>query len=197
MSTTGQANRSSKAASKKPPVRIAKAEKPQRDALSLKSGSTDERRAGRLSRRAETEDAPRAYKSGKSFEVDRKPRAHGDEPARVRGDRPQRGTPKGSRIQDGSPMSAPAARGRQGRPGTEGWRRSQRAGQAEGTRCGSSQVSIVAPRWQRRPPAASPFVRPAARERLQHSRARLRRRVRGRPCHGRVRRHRRARFSRR
>lgn len=107
-----QANRSSKAASKKPPVRIAKAEKPQRDTLSLKSGSTDERRAGRLSRRAETEDAPRAYKSGKSFEVDRKPRAHGDEPARVRGDRPQRGiTPKGSRIQDGSPMSAPGGKG--------------------------------------------------------------------------------------
>ena len=110
-----QANRSGRATSNKAPVRSAKAEKPQRDTLTLKSGSGDERRAGRLSRRAGTEDAPRAYKSGKSFEVDRKPRAHGDEPARVRGDRPQRGiTPKGSRIQDGSPMTAPGGKGGRG-----------------------------------------------------------------------------------
>lgn len=99
----------------KPPVRVAKAEKPQRDTLSLKTGGADERRAGRLSRRAETEEAPRAYKSGKSFEVDRKPRAHGDEPARVRGEGPQRGiVPKGSRIQDGSPMGAPKGKGGRG-----------------------------------------------------------------------------------
>ena len=101
-----------KAGAGKPPVRIAKAEKPQRATLSLKSDATEERRTGRLSRRAESEDAPRAYKSGKSFDVDRKPRAHGDEPARVRGDRPQRGiVPKGSRIQDGSPMTAPGGKG--------------------------------------------------------------------------------------
>lgn len=109
----------SKSGSAKPPVRVAKAEKPQRATLTLKTGTADERRPGRLSRRSETEDAPRAYKSGKSFDVDRKPRAHGDEPARVRGDRPQRGiTPKGSRIQDGSPMSAPGGKGggKGGRP---------------------------------------------------------------------------------
>nr|WP_207765714.1 pseudouridine synthase [Pleomorphomonas carboxyditropha] len=102
-----------KAGAGKPPVRVAKAEKPQRATLSLKSDAAGEHRAGRLSRRDETESAPRAYKSGKSFEVDRKPRAHGDEPTRVRGDRPQRGiVPKGSRIQDGSP--APAGKGGKG-----------------------------------------------------------------------------------
>ncbi len=99
----------------KPPVRVAKAEKPQRATLTLKGEAKDGRRDGRLSRRTEAEDAPRAYKSGKSFDIDRKPRAHGDEPARVRGDRPQRGiTPKGSRIQDGSPMSAPGGKGAKG-----------------------------------------------------------------------------------
>lgn len=104
-----------KTGSGKPPVRIAKAEKPQRATLTLKTDAPDERRGGRLSRRTETEDAARAYKSGKSFEVDRKPRAHGEEPARVRGDRPQRGiVPKGSRIQDGSPMSAPGGKGGRG-----------------------------------------------------------------------------------
>ncbi len=109
------ASRAGKTAAKKPPVRIAKAEKPQRATLTLKTDAPDERRGGRLSRRAESEDAPRAYKSGKSFEVDRKPRANGDEPARVRGDRPQRGiVPKGSRIQDGSPMSAPGGKGGRG-----------------------------------------------------------------------------------
>lgn len=104
-----------KAGAGKPPVRIAKAEKPPRATLTLKTDGADERRAGRLSRRADAEEAPRAYKSGKSFEVDRKPRAHGDEPARVRGDKPQRGImPKGSRIQDGSPMSAPGGKGGRG-----------------------------------------------------------------------------------
>ena len=105
----------SKAGAGKPPVRVAKAEKPQRATLTLKNETTDGRRDGRLSRHTETGDAPRAYKSGKSFEVDRKPRAHGDEPARVRGERPQRGiTPKGSRIQDGSPMGAPGGKGGKG-----------------------------------------------------------------------------------
>ncbi len=104
--------RGGKSGTGKPPVRIAKAEKPQRAKLTLKTDAPEEQRTGRLSRRTETEDAPRAYKSGKSFEVDRKPRAHGDEPARVRGDRPQRGiVPKGSRIQDGSPMSASRGKG--------------------------------------------------------------------------------------
>lgn len=99
----------------KPPVCTAKAEKPQRATLTLKSEATDDRRAGRLSRRAEAEDAPRAYKSGKAFEVDRKPRAHGDEPTRVRGDGPQRAmVPKGSRIQDASPMGAPKGKGGRG-----------------------------------------------------------------------------------
>jgi 23S rRNA pseudouridine2605 synthase len=108
---------SGKAGAGKPPVRTAKAEKPPRATLTLKSDVSDERRASRLSRRAETEDAPRAYKSGKSFEVDRKPRAHGDEPTRVRGDKPQRGiVPKGSRIQDGSPMGAPKGKGGRGGP---------------------------------------------------------------------------------
>ncbi|MCM5553059.1 pseudouridine synthase [Pleomorphomonas sp. NRK KF1] len=112
---------SSKTGTGKPPVRVAKAERPQRATLTLKSEAKDGRRDGRLSRRAEAEDAPRAYKSGKSFEVDRKPRAHGDEPARVRGDRPQRGiTPKGSRIQDGSPMSAPGGKGSKGGRGGPG-----------------------------------------------------------------------------
>jgi len=104
-----------KAGAGKPPVRVAKAEKPPRATLTLKTDATDDRRAGRLSRHGETEDAPRAYKSGKAFEVDRKPRAHGDEPTRVRGDQPQRGiVPKGSRIQDGSPMSAPGGKGGRG-----------------------------------------------------------------------------------
>ena len=99
----------------KPPVRIAKAEKPQRATLTLKTEAPDDRRGGRLSRRTETEEAPRAYKSGKAFEVDRKPRTHGDEPTRVRGEGPQRGiVPKGSRIQDGSPMGAPKGKGGRG-----------------------------------------------------------------------------------
>lgn len=107
----------------KSPARTAKAEKPPRTTLTLKSGASDERRAGRLTRRAETEDAPRAYKSGKSFEVDRKPRAHGDEPTRVRGEGPQRGiVPKGSRIQDGSPMAAPKGKGGRGGPKDGGGR---------------------------------------------------------------------------
>ncbi len=109
-----------KAGAGKPPVRVAKAEKPPRATLTLGTGATDDRRAGRLSRRAETEAAPRAYKSGKAFEVDRKPRAHGEEPARVRGDGPQRGiVPKGSRIQDGSPMGPPKGKGG-GKPKTAG-----------------------------------------------------------------------------
>lgn len=104
-----------KTGSGKPPVRVAKAEKPQRATLTLKTGAVDDRRTGRLSRRAETDETPHAYKSGKSFEVARKPRAHGDEPVHVRGDKPQRGiTPKGSRIQDGSPMSAPGGKGGKG-----------------------------------------------------------------------------------
>lgn len=128
------AGKSSKAGSGKPPIRVAKAEKPQRATLSLKTDAVDDRRTGRLSRRAETDDAARAYKSGKSFEVDRKPRAHGDEPARVRGDRPQRGiVPKGSRIQDGSPMSAPGGKGGKGGRGPkDGGGRSGGSGKPRG-----------------------------------------------------------------
>jgi len=95
-----------------PPVRVAKAEKPPRATLTLKTDGVGESRSGRLTRRSEANDAPRAYKSGKAFDVDRKPRAHGDEPARVRGDGPQRGiVPKGSRIQDGTPMGPPKGKG--------------------------------------------------------------------------------------
>ncbi len=98
----------------KPPVRIAKAEKPPRATLTLKTEAASEPRSGRLSRRTEAE-APRAYKSGKAFEVDRKPRVKDDEPVRVRGDKPQRGiVPKGSRIQDGSTPAAPKGKGGKG-----------------------------------------------------------------------------------
>lgn len=98
----------------KAPVRIAKAEKPPRATLTLKTEAAGEPRSGRLSRRTEAE-APRAYKSGKAFEVDRKPRVKDDEPVRVRGEGPQRGiVPKGSRIQDGSTPAAPKGKGGKG-----------------------------------------------------------------------------------
>jgi len=109
-----------KAAAGKAPVRIAKAEKPPRATLTLKTEAAGEPRSGRLSRRTEAE-APRAYKSGKAFEVDRKPRVKDDEPVRVRGDKPQRGiVPKGSRIQDGSTPAAPKGKG--GKGGKDGGR---------------------------------------------------------------------------
>ncbi|WP_156899313.1 pseudouridine synthase [Pleomorphomonas koreensis] len=99
----------------KAPVRIAKAEKPPRATLTLKTEAASEPRSGgRLSRRTKAE-APRAYKSGKAFEVDRKPRVKDDEPVRVRGEGPQRGiVPKGSRIQDGSTPAAPKGKGGKG-----------------------------------------------------------------------------------
>lgn len=98
----------------KAPVRIAKAEKTPRATLTLKTETAGEPRSGRLSRRTEAE-APRAYKSGKAFEVDRKPRVKDDEPVRVRGEGPQRGiVPKGSRIQDGSSPAAPKGKGGKG-----------------------------------------------------------------------------------
>jgi len=64
---------------------------PERDPrakLSLKGAPRgEERKAGRLSRKSEGDEAPRAYKSGKTFDVDRKSRAKADEPVRVRGER--------------------------------------------------------------------------------------------------------------
>lgn len=63
------------------------AEREQRAKLTLKGAApADDRKAGRLSRKSEGDEA-RAYKSGKSFEVDRKSRAKADEPVRVRGER--------------------------------------------------------------------------------------------------------------
>ena len=60
-----------------------------RDKLILKTAADPAARRGRLSRQpaeGESEAPARAYRTGKSFEVDRKPR-EGTAPARVRGDR--------------------------------------------------------------------------------------------------------------
>lgn len=98
-------------------------ERAPRAKLSLK-GETPvaERRTGRLSRKSEAEDAPRAYKSGKSFEVDRKSRAKGDEAVHVRGEKAisAERLKRSTTIRDETVFTGPKGGKGGGKPGRDG-----------------------------------------------------------------------------
>lgn len=109
----------------KPSAAMAAPERAPRAKLSLKGAApADQPRTGRLSRKSEGEETPRAYKSGKTFDVDHKSRAKADAPARVRGERPLTADGlKRTMIRDETVFSGPkggSGKGGKGGPGKRG-----------------------------------------------------------------------------